>query len=912
MVSLDSRMNFKIRILRFILILFLLVLCSHFLLQEATARSEGDEYSYSVASSSSFLQLFEIKLNVHAFESDSASLDLETPVNDFLETNPADFNLSVHHYLNGTAICNVTLDNQLVFKDVEASNSTYSVSNSSFEMNNGAHSWTVLCTIKNDSETTTISKSSNFNVNIPFLIETDKEQYSPEGEVNVTVYAPDGASVHVDIPYTENGFSWVASKDLTGSFPQSFLFTHTSEEGDYNITATLDYLQEELITSKQFVVADPELVVSLSANETEVYVSDSIAFYSSVINSTGMITYLLDFGDNSNVSSSTTSASYSTVHTYSEAGTFTVNLTVQNDGKIKSQTLTVEVETKDSENPTVSLTFPDDGKVFTDSNVFLKYIPYDDKSNLKCGLYLTKYDDSGWGSKKLEDYKTGVTNGTEKTVYLSGLADGKYSWEVNCTDAAGHSGVSSSRSFKIATGEEVLEEVVDNSSSPEKNSTEEIPDVPEVDSVIKEIEETLKRFENLGEDQKRALEDLDLVNKLNKYKTQLKMLARDINNVKYRRDLDETGKKERRDELLKKLFEIQESIPVDLKVLNRKEFIKYNLPENLDDIVLDYIKIKKLDLDDSEKELFIKSVRKAQSQLTVSTEVKQIEISYSVGENEKITLVSKKFELSNSTHSVLLEVIPKDIINSANEIEFLTDVKVIKDDPIIQVDLSKTKKLVYYTKRLLDLGSLEDINSILLTDPSALPKEQNFITGLATFGKDTVKNIGMKGIIMIIALGTLFGVYFFYGPRKTTRKSFNLSFLKDWFSFLNRESSKKLKYLESVIENAYHYLRTNDVDKASKMYEEGILAFNVLEERMQNKVYPKLVNLSYNIDSLFLNNLLTEAMSDTENDRVEEAYKKYKQVQMVYKRLPEDMQMQIYHRCNLLFEKLNKFNNCSQ
>jgi len=126
------------------------------------------------------------------------------------------------------------------------------------------------------------------------------------------------------------------------------------------------------------------------------------------------------------------------------------------------------------------------------------------------------------------------------------------------------------------------------------------------------------------------------------------------------------------------------------------------------------------------------------------------------------------------------------------------------------------------------------------------------------------------------------------------------------FYFLNRQDAKKRKYLSHTVGQAFNFLQNNQVDKASMMYEEGILAFNSLSEKGQLKEQNRLVGLCQEIDAVYLNNLLTAGFKDLDMGNYEDAYLKYKQVQSVYKRVSDKHKGIIFERCNELFTALDK------
>jgi len=751
--------------------LFIILVLSNNILEEATASSEGEGFSYYVASDSFFSQYFEININLISSEVETDELSIELLNPDILvQENPVDFEFRVTHNSNSTLVCDVLIDDES-FTGLTVNQNT--ASNSSFLLNDGGHNWNVDCSTENQSE----SMPGYFNVDLPFEISTDKDVYRVGEDITLEILAPEGSAVDLVMPIT--GSTWTWFNHIEETYPHnidildkiSVFGLDNLEEGTYEISAELDYLPEPVTFSTSFVVTEPVLDLRLVSNVSNIDIGESVLFTATVTNATGSINYNIDFGDGDSSSSDTTDNQYSVSHVFETEGTYYVNMTVINDGKITSSGVSVDVDEPDTTNPVIELISPTHEKTFSSNAVTLKYRAYD-KTTMKCYVYLTKYIDSAWGSKELEDAETGVNNGSLKSTTITGLSDGKYSWEVNCTDAADLSTVSGSRQFIISTDPnnpvEISEETVEASEEESESDSS-----PETDEIIGKIEKAIKDFQGFGEDKKEALNELGLSRFLDDSKKELKRIARDLNNIKFRKDLDEDGKENRKQELIQRMVDIEANIPVGLTILNSKEYVKYDIKSDIGEILSKYLEFKEFVLSDSQKEKFVEKIKEIQSLMTVSTETKNIEVEYIGGNKETFTLIHKTIQLDNDSSSIMIEVIPKDIAEKVSDITFLGPIIVVEEDPIVEIDLAENKELLYYVKKNVDLQSIEDIDSILLSDPSDISEDVGFITGLAVFGKDTFTGFSFKWLIIVFAIILLAGVYFFYGRASTPNISFD-------------------------------------------------------------------------------------------------------------------------------------------
>ncbi len=95
-----------------------------------------------------------------------------------------------------------------------------------------------------------------------------------------------------------------------------------------------------------------------------------------------------------------------------------------------------------SQNPSVELNFPVNGYNSTSNSLYLNFTANDDLSlSLSCNLYL---------NSSLNQTNSSVVPGVLTNFLLQSIAEGNYSWRVECYDDAGNLGTSESRDFSVS------------------------------------------------------------------------------------------------------------------------------------------------------------------------------------------------------------------------------------------------------------------------------------------------------------------------------------------------------------------------------------------------------------------------------------------------------------------------------
>lgn len=165
-----------------------------------------------------------------------------------------------------------------------------------------------------------------------------------------------------------------------------------------------------------------------------------------------------------------------------------------------------------------------------------------------------------------------------------------------------------------------------------------------------------------------------------------------------------------------------------------------------------------------------------QDSVIVKTEALSFRIRNLNQENyDKKTLIEKKIIVSNNLENVsVVEIIPKEVENTASEISFFSiDYPyIIKDDPVVKWNFDSLKSLEYQyiINEKVSIVSLKNIKTVILEKPLfKISLERQKITGLAIFsGIPKISSTSWMIIVGIIIIIILASYYFSLDAQKNT------------------------------------------------------------------------------------------------------------------------------------------------
>jgi len=521
-----------------------------------------------------------------------------------------------------------------------------------------------------------------------------------------------------------------------------------------------------------------------------------------------------------------------------------------------SKTLYFNMSFIDEYPPNISL-LTKDGIKFSEGDVKLKFKAHD-ISKLYCELYVADVSDS-WFEKT--DYGDNLLVDTEYTFEIPDLGIGSYKWRIDCTDSDGNFASSSEYSFSVSGGSDQLT-VSDE----------------EIDSTDSDMASVLDYIESLSGPESEVAEAFAIKESLRSVMEKSSNLNRDIHNLVYRRDLDEAGREDAQDELIRAIDELKLSIPVNINVRDSKTFVKYVRDDVLFEILGKYISANNIVTND---QAFFESTKKSQSKAIISTKVYDVSFTYNNGKSEDKILIIKDISLLDSTDEMLfdnsntitfLEYVPKVLAPSYNAITILTpNSKLVVDGTILEFS-PKVRRIAYYFNKSFDIGLAQDADTIIV-DRSVDVSTSS--TGFAIIGLGSISDISFDGkFIMILLVSVLLVVYLIM--------TFDIhSKIIDIFS----GTKKKVAYITLLVNDSLDYLAAEDYEKASLIYREIQLSYESSNDAVRTKVFQDCYDLCNKLDIYFFNSILARTHTGIREQNITQAMLNYSVLKQTYEKI---------------------------
>ncbi|MEM0465074.1 MAG: hypothetical protein QXW97_00030 [Candidatus Pacearchaeota archaeon] len=399
----------------------------------------------------------------------------------------------------------------------------------------------------------------------------------------------------------------------------------------------------------------------------------------------------------------------------------------------------------------------------------------------------------------------------------------------------------------------------------------------ELESVITEVDRIKQSISEKSENEKVLFNDLKLIKKIDDSKLEILNLKKEIENYKLQ-DLSREELNKKLDAGRLRLNVIKKKIPESLVILDQE----YN-SEEVNEDTINYILLEiNSDISDKDRQKIIKESMKIYKDLDIKIKnfFYNIEINYMDASKSQETVIKREVfaELENKENLSFIEKIPKEAVESSNEITFISgDYKIIKEDPIISYS-SDTKKIIYTINRKLSLSSFKNSKIILLYNLQEKDNQtkNSLITGYFIFIKD---NQSYLGIILGVILVLILFFYLIYSKK--------VSF-SDYFIKINKD-------LQEVLE----FVNKKNIKDAEKRYKDLKSYYKFLSKKEKKKIYPKIIKIH---DKILLTKL-EEVLKEFENNKSKDAFLSS---QKIYDSLSEKSKKHIRH----IFEKIkNDFQN---
>lgn len=746
-------------------------------------------------------------------------------------------------------------------------------------------------------------------------VSTDKSSYL----VGELVYIQVGARSDTKHNITVTGPGYQTSLSYNGS---TYYIISPPSAGAYSINVSLKYrnLPLEFVTAS-FAVnstsASNPLTASISDNASAISVNDIVEFSASVGGNTSAVQYSWDFNNDSVADATTMKVN----HTYAAPGSYRVNLTVK-DGtwnitatreitvypyynisvRVRDRTTDAEItaivmlnaalgtspytaslrrgsypltanysgyfnysstlSVNSNESlilylttnsvPSVTLVSPENGSTVTTSTDMVFEVS---RIPLTCTLFA--------GSGALGQVSREVVNETPYTFHAE-LGNGTFSWKVSCVDNAGNLGESETRSFTFSQLSERDEAIR-----------------AEIQGMIDTVDSSLSQVDSLGKDAKEVANAINYRRLLENSKFELQRSYRDIFNIKWRR-LNFTDEENFRSEIVNRVELVKGNLTTNISVLRSAEFVSYPKDSTVKEVSDEYSRgtlYTKAELDS-----YLAGNIELQKAVSVTTKYTNVELTKYNGAVIHGTLIERRLSYDNISGSAVVEFIPKSIANSVADIEVYAIFKVIKDDPIIEVE-PVGKSYAFLVKESLTPVEVQGIETVVVhRSVPTLSRKKSGITGLAIFDSSGLSS-GSAIIAEILVLVILAGLYVFYGTGM-------------------RESSG-VKEIRSIMKKAIA-LTADDFEQSERHYTDISAIFRKLEKKEKAAIYASLSDLGGKIRHDHVLNKLREANILLSHGQRQAAISVYHSISELYKSLPEHHRRKLYTHCSGFHRKLSE------
>jgi len=812
-------------------------------------------------------QVFEIIIDFTEGDNSSTNLEISITAPPDQTTNPISFRVTASYNDLDNVNCNIIIDKSLPSKQVFG---PYPFTETEIielsELNDGPHTWDINCS---DSENTSKNacEKGNFIINESIQEITLDSVYLLGEIVQFTI--PDGYS-ETEIKITKPATSPVTTLNTSNTTIIKLGSDLIDREGVYSLEISSTGLNKPIYkTTKQFSVVKMTLTTNKNNIETGETININIE-----INSPGEKIYLykLDFGDNSlgiiDFNLDTNLVDESISHKYNSDGNFTLKLTaVMNNRKefsIQKNGIYV-TDVGDNEDPEVTLIAPKNNELLKKEPITLTYEVTDDSKVDNCTfeLYIIK---DGTESLDYNHVYKNIEKNKEIDIIMRDFEESDYSWYIFCCDNESNCNgeLENNKEFTVSFS---------NTTNPGNDITHDYTE--EIEDLINMIESFIEKQDSYELKEKEVIEDLNILEELTYNKKRLIQIDQDLgNNIKFIKDAD--TKEKRKQELIDELEEIKQQIPIEIKVMNSNEYVKNSLTQDLTVILQDYFDSIQKKISKKEIKMLSDENYEIQKYITVSTNIKQVKITYE-NSNKEITLITKDLSLKNNSFEIILEVIPKKIIENASEVIFITNSRTINEDPLFEIAIDKLEndKIIYYFEKIIDLKESEEIETIL-------------------FKEVVIKKVGITGfsILELDITGKLFYYILFL--------IFLIVIIYVVFILIQRIRIAKWKKQENairifkLIKESKNNLRTNDLETAREKYHKIQENYPLIPKSCKKYIYKDLRKIRVGIDKRDIFDLIKEYQESKKQGRKEDEDRLYKSIQSTYKRLPKKYRQKVY------------------
>jgi PKD repeat protein len=458
--------------------------------------------------------------------------------------------------------------------------------------------------------------------------------------------------------------------------------------------------------------------------------------------------------------------------------------------------------------------------------------------------------------------------------FVAALSPGSYRSRIECTDDQAHTGTSPVIPFAVSVSAEQTA-----TAAPSE-------DEMRFQATIETLDNILANIDGYGPKEKEAIAALGFDKNLRNTKRAVQQAIRDINDLQYRKEFDENGKKAERKRIIDNVNAVIANTPQGLAVTDTKSFVRYVKEDDIGKVTAELAGLAGMSLD----EKFLgRKILADQQKFTISTKLTQVEYLYPDQSVKTITLVTRSFTYAPnlSREYNIYEIIPKEVAKSSHELELLTKGDVLKDDPVIRFSTEKT--ISYIIPKRIDFTRVEDIKTVLAKPYAG---EQSLITGFAIFSPGDIGGVDTWVIVVVVIFILAYLAYYFNLIKQIKYLIYNFG------------KHEKAHYLNVLINDARDNLDANNYEKAELIYREVRMSYDALPIPAKNELYDDVVELVHRMDSYYFNTVMIELDTAIKAGDLETAIQSYEKLTKIYERLSAEQQEALIHTVTAMAKRV--------
>lgn len=826
-------------------------------------------------------QVFEVIIELNKTNESLNQIFMEVSGPSLNVKNPIIFDINLNY--TGEVNCTMSIDSNNVLENFNKSQS--------YQINlvNGDHTWAVNCIDSKDNSTYNNS-AGFFSVNEIFYSSFQEGKMYFLDLIENKIKNPDTITIS-STKHSNFVVKIIRNEQIiyTKNFSNSTLIVMNesliNNSGIYKMSVEFNSPSPKTVMLNNFSVASANILF----NTTTINEKESVKISTSVSSPIQIISHILvDYGNGTlnYLPVNTNSFVQEFLGKYSQDGTYNVKLNMVIGGvsfEIQKNGITVKkINYKDEASPSITILEPENKEVIYNSAVNFSYKASDNIGIENCTFKLYKncasinsFNSCSTSNSNLifqtNNQQASIANNFSVKnnkiieVKLEDFEEGIYGWLVECYD--------NSSNYNWETG--ILQIYL--------NKTENIPITDyEQKEEVEELKERADDFikKEFNPEEKEVLEDLSILNDTKYYKKRL-LDIEEFFSENYKYVSSDSLMERKSKEYIEELNTMKKKIPKSVTIKESYEYVKNTIDEDLNTIIEKYFESTNTNIGKSSIQQLTKVNKELQNEISVSSKIRNIDIDYGE-ETQSITLIKKEITLNDNDFTKILEVIPKDVAESAEDITFITKNKIISEDPIFEIDYEdlNKKEIIYYINKQVEVRDIEKTETLLFEDN--LNRIESKVTGFFVVDFITL-DFTLYFILTIILLGVLLVIVPFM-----IRKIRIISWKKE---------PNVIKVI-NLIEDIKKLLKEKEVEQAREKYHKIQEIYPVLPNKTKPYFYNKIKEILVRIDRKDIFGLVKEYQEAKRKWNKEDYIRLYEDIKKIYERLPEKDRKRVYEILN--------------